>query len=415
MRLGSPRGDLYRLEDAHLAALDGNVDHAEMLLREAAPEHPLHEATRALVAGDTRTAVTSIIDSQARESQDSDVALNALLMLAQALHDLGQLDETRQVLEDASRRFPHRGSLYLHQARLCIELAGQRRSEGIAPSGLLESAVKLGLEARNRYRRWGGPSAAAVAAATEALLMLDEPKEVCDLATPDPEGQATLAEAADAAVVTNRAHALLMLDRHDELDGLNWDLIDGSEGALMVAHQARGRGDPDAVELMRKAFDEATDDSRRLMALHGLALFGELDEAALERIDRAEDEHKALIRAVASFHRADYGGVVQMLVRHGLATSMHAQLLARAQHSLGETDDAVETLMQAVERLGDASLHLAAVEILKEGRKLQEAEALALRALGGPMPRSDRRRLLCALVDIVQSRHDWPAMEQHAR
>ena len=31
------------------------------------------------------------------------------------------------------------------------------------------------------------------------------------------------------------------------------------------------------------------------------------------------------------------------------------------------------------------------------------------------MLRSDRRRLLCALVEIVQSRCDWPAMEQHAR
>ncbi|MCY4424248.1 MAG: tetratricopeptide repeat protein [Acidimicrobiaceae bacterium] len=415
VRLGSPRGDLYRLKDAHLAALDGNVDHAEMLLREAAPDHPLHEATRALVAGDARTAVTAIVDSDACESQDPDIALNALLMLAQALHDLGQLDETRRVLEDASRRFPDRGSLYLHQARLCIERVKQRQSAGIAPSGLLESAVKLGLKARDLYRRWGGPSAAAVAAATEALLMLDEPKKVCDLATPGPEGQAIQEEAADAAVVTNRAHALLMLDRHDELEDLDWNLIDASEGALMVAYRARSRGDPDAAELMRKALDEATDDSRRLMALHGLALVGELDEAALDRIDGAEDQHKALIRAVASYHREDYGGAVELLARHGLATSMHAQLLARAQHRLGETDDAVDTLTQAVERLGDASLHLAAVEILKERERLQEAEALALRALGGPMPRSDRRRLLCALVDIVQSRRDWPAMEQHAR
>lgn len=415
VRLRSPRGDVYRLKDALLAASEGNPEHAEMLLREAAPDHPLHEATRALIGDDARTAVTAIISSRACESQDPDVALNALLMLADAHRCLGQLDETRRVLEDASRRFPDRGSLCLHQARLCIELDGQRRSEGITPPGLLESAAERGLKARDLYRRWGGPSAAGVAAATRALLMLDEPEKVCDLATPVPEGQATQEEAADPAVVTNLARALLMLDRHDELDSLDWDLIDGSEGALMVAHQARGRGDPDAAELMRKAFDEATDDSQRLMALHGLALFGELDEAALERIDGAEDEHKALIRAVASFHREDYGRVVQLLARHGLATSMHAQLLARAQHRLGETDDAVETLTQAVERLGDASLHLAAVEILREGEKLQEAEALALRALGGPMPRSDQRRLLWALVDIVQCRCDWPAMEQHAR
>ena len=73
VRLGSPRGDLYRLKDAHLAALAGHVDQAELLLREAESDHPLHEATRALVAGDARTAVTSIIDSQACESQDSDV------------------------------------------------------------------------------------------------------------------------------------------------------------------------------------------------------------------------------------------------------------------------------------------------------------------------------------------------------
>ena len=415
VRLGSPRGDLYRLWEAHLAALAENVDQAELLLREAESDHPLYEATRALVAGDTRMAVASIIDSQACESQDPDVALNALLMLANALHGLGQLDEMRRVLEDASRRFPDRGSLHLHQARLCIERAKQRLSKGIAPSGLLESAVERGLEARDLYRRWNGPSAAAVAAATEALLMLDEPKKASDLATPSPEGQATQEEAADAVVVTNRAHALLMLDRHDELDSLDWDLIDASEGALMLAHQARGRGDPDAVELMRKAFDEATDDSRRLMALHGLALFGELDEAELDRIDGAEDQHKALIRAVASYHREDYGGVLQLLARHGFATSMHAQLLARAQHSLGETDDAVDTLTQAVERLGDASLHLVAVEMFKERERLDEAEALALRSLGAPLPRSDRRRLLCALVEIVQSRCDWPAMEQHAR
>ena len=415
VRLGSPRSDLYRLWEAFLAARNGQDDHAEMLLREAAPDHPLHEATRALVAGDARTAVTAIMGSGACESQDTDVALHALLMLAQARHDIGELDDALRVLENASGRFPDRGSLYLLQARLGIEIVKQRQSEGIVTSGKLESAVNLALEARDRHRRWDGPSAAAVEVATEALLMLDEPKRVCDLTAPAPEGEATSQEAGTAVVVKNRAHALLRLERYDELDGLDWDLLDRSEGTLFAAFRARGRGDPDAAELMRKALDEATDDSRRLMALHGLALFGELDEAALERVEGAEDEHKTLIRAVAAYHREDYDSVLRLLARHDLETSMHAQLLAGAQHDLGETDDAVETLMQAVERLGDASLHLAAVEMLMEREEFQHAEALALRALGGPMPRSDRCRLLCALVDIVQSRCDWSAMEQHAR
>ena len=415
VRLGSPRGDLCRLLEAQHAGREGNSEHAELLLREAASDHPLYEATRALVAGDTQTAATAVVASQACESQDPDVALNALLMLAQARVDLDQPDEALRVLEDTSRRFPDRGSLYLHQARLCIEMVNQRRSEGIVSSGLLESAVERALEARNQFRRWGGPSAAAVEAATDALLMLDEPERVCDLAAPGPEGQATQQEAEAAAVVKNRAHALLMLNRHDEIEGLDWDLLDGSEGALIAAVQARGRGDPDAVELMRKAVDEATDDRLRLMALHGLALFGEVNEAALELVSGAHDVHKALVRAAASYYREDFRSVVKLLTRHGFESPMHAEFLARAQHSLGETDDAIETLMQAVERLGDAPLHLVAVEMLRERGELQGAEALALRALAGPMPRSSRRRLLCDLVEITQSRRDWPAMERHAQ
>ena len=90
----------------------------------------------------------------------------------------------RRVLDEAISRFPDRGSLYLYQARLCIELAEQRRSEGVMPSGLLESAVDRGLEARDVYRRWDGPSAAAAAAATEALLKLGDPERVCDLTAP---------------------------------------------------------------------------------------------------------------------------------------------------------------------------------------------------------------------------------------
>lgn len=415
VRLGSPRGDLYRLAEADRAAREGNSEQAESLLREASSDHPLYEATTALVAGETQTAVTAVLASRACESGDPHIALSALLMVAQARIDLNQLDEALRVLEKAGRRFPDRGSLYLHQARLSIDLVKERRSEGIVPSSLLESAVDLALEARDRFRCWGGPSAAAVASATEALLMLDEPKRVCDLSAARPEGQATQQEADSPAVVKNRAHALLMLNRHDELDGLDWDLLDGAESSLFAAFRARGRGDPNAAELMRTAATEATDDRQRLMALHGLALFGELDEAALELIGEAHDEHKTLVRAVAAYHREDYARVAELLKRKGFESPMHAELLARAQDSLDETDDAIETLMQAVERLAAAPLYLVAVAMLRERGRLQDAEALALRALAAPMLRSNRRRLLCDLVDIAQSRRDWPVMERHAQ
>ena len=414
VRLGSPRGDLYRLVEAEAAAREGNSGQAESLLREASPDHPLYEATTASVAGEIQTVVAAVLASEASESQDPDIALNAFLMLARAKIDLDQLDEALRVFGEASRRFPNRGSLYLHQARLSIDLVNQRRSKGIIPSGLLESAVALALEARDRFRHWGGPSAAAVEVATDALMMLDEPKRVCDLSAAQPEGQATQQEADAPAVVKNRAHALLMLNRHDELEGLDWDLLDGSEGALIAAFRARGRGDPDAAELMRRAVDEAADDRQRLMAAQGLALFGEIDEAALELISSAHDDHKLLVRAAASYFREDYESVAKLLARHSFESPMHAEFLARAQHGLGETDDAIETLMQAVERLAATPLYLVAVELLRERDKLQDAEALALRALAAPLPSSNRRRLLCDLIEIAQSSRNWPAMERHA-
>ena len=82
-------------------------------------------------------------------------------------------------------------------------------------------------------------------------------------------------------VVESLAHALLSLGRVEELDRLDLEHVGSAEGTLIRALQARDRGDADALDLMRVALASAEDGRSRLMALEGLAMFGEVDEVAL--------------------------------------------------------------------------------------------------------------------------------------
>ncbi len=414
IRLGSPRSDLYRLLEAKASADEGNNDHADFLLKEAGSSHPLYGAICAAVAGNSPKIREAVLASQAREHEDPDVALNAILLLARAQDDLGRTNEALKVLEKASDRFPDRATLYWLRAALSVDLFEQKQPKGAAPSSLLESAVELALEARNRFRNWKGPSAGPVEIATAALLKLGKPERVCDLTALSPEGEATQQEAEAAAVIKNRAHALLTLNRYSELDKLDWDLLDESDSCLIKALQARGRDDPDALELMRKAVGVASDD-QLLMALHCLALLGEVDEAGLERLTETDDEQKLLIRASASYHREDYDHVVELLARQFHKSDMHAELLANAKFHLGATDEAIDILDEAVERHGITPLRMHAVDLLKQCGRLQEAEELALKALAEPLPPSNRRLLLRELIEFAERRRDWPAMERYAQ
>ncbi len=414
IRLGSPRSDLYRLLEAKASADEGNNDHADFLLKEAGSSHPLYGAICAAVAGNSPKIREAVLASQAREHEDPDIALNAILLLAKAQTDLGQTNEALQVLKSASDRFPDRATLYWLRAALSVDLFEQKQSKGAAPSGLLESAVDCALEARNRFRSWKGPSAGAVETATDALLRLGRLERVCDLTTLSPEGEATQHEAEAAAVIKNHAHALLTLNDLKALDKLDLELVDTSDSSLIRAFQARGQGDPNAIDLMRMAVKTASDD-QLLMALHSLALFGEVDESGLERLTETDDEQKILIRATASYHREDYHQVVELLAQHHYVSPRHAELLARGQDGLNKIDEAIEILDEAFYRHQDPTLRLLAVEILSKCGRLEEAKSLALRALNTPISPSLKRRLRCNLVDIAKRLRDWQTMQESAQ
>ena len=397
----SSRSDLYQVREAVSAALEGDRERASSLLAQVSEGYLLLDIARARIDDDADAAIAAVRASAAHEASDQGVALEGVSALVWAHCQMDQIEMAISVLRDASGRFPDVTSLLLNRAHLELQLARRLSVEGRDHHGLLASAAEQAIEARDRYRRWQGPSAHAVAIAAESMLLLDQAQRARDLATVEPQGEATPEEASDASVVKCLANALLDLGRHEELDDLDLDLLDESEGALIRAMQARASGDTDAVMLMREAIVQAEDDRTRLMALHGLALFGEVDEPALTQVSTARAADAALIRAVASYYRDDDAAAVRLLSPHRSKSPVHAEYLARAQHRSGATADAIETLREAAETRGAAFLYGTAVELLMEQDNLDDAEALALAALAGSVPESVESRLRHWLVEIA--------------
>ena len=408
---GSPDSDLWRILEAVRAAQAGYNDRAEALMGQTSPQHLLFDAAQALIAGDARAAVDAIETSRACDAQHPVLALNADTLLAEALVGCGDSTAALRILEAACERFPDHGGLFLAQAKLLMGQADRHPYGSDRSRGLLESAVDLALRARDSRRNWGGPSAAAVVVAADALMRLDDLQRIDEITAAAPQGEARPREAEAVDVVRVRAIALLGLGRVQELD---LEIFDDSEGAYFAALRAQARGDHNAAELMREAVAQARDDRELRRALGGLALFGETDEEALGRLDIPEAD-RALVQATACFYRQDYQGAIEALGSHHHASVVHAGLCANAKQSLGDTEGAVEFLLQAARRQPTARLYGTAAEMLMAQGNFDRAEEVLLDALARPSSRHQQRQLMGRLLDAARLRRDWDKAESYGR
>ncbi len=410
---GSQRSDQYRIAEAITAHFDGDADKAEQLLALASPQHPLAEAAKAVVAGDHSAAVTALRASRAHKSDDPELAATGILMLASAHAQNGEPGQAISVMKDAIARFPDRASMHLTLARqqtaLAIDQADAARHD--LPSSAAENAIR----ARDEFRRWRGPSAEAVAVAAAAFHLLNQPQQVVEIAVVHPKGEATPEEAQDGEVGRYLAHALLQLGRGDEIDDATLDRVDGSESTLLRATQAHSKGEPGAADLMRQAVEEAEDHRALVLALEGLALFGETDELALGSFSDGDQGEVDRIRASAAYHDGDLDGAIAMLEPYRSRSASHVEILAAALHGRGRSEEAVTALLETAEAVGVPMLHALAVGLLMDLGQFQRAETEAQRALAANPSRAAKLRLLAALVDAAQGLRDWPLSERYGR
>ena len=409
---GSPRSQLYLIRQAETLAEEGNRENAEDLSAQVPADHPLMPAVRALIAGDPSGAVEVITTAGLHRAEDPELARYSVARLIGAYLRLEKPDLATEVLRYANERFPDRAWLLFHQANTTLGMVNPLALGSSQSHDLLSEAAELALRSRDLFRTWDGPSHLAVAAAMQALLAMGDPQRAAELASEPPRGEATEPEAAAPDVQAALADAFLMLGRYREIDTLHLEGIDASEAARIRAMQAGGLGDNLALPRMRRAFAQATDDQSRLRALFGMAFFGEVDETALSEVPEAD---AALCRSVAALRRGDTSDAMSILTPHRLESAAHVHYLAQAQHAAGQTDDAVATLVDAAQHLGDDSLREPAAEMLFEQRRLDEAALMAADALARTPSRVARNRLRRLLAAISELRLDWEELESYAR
>ena len=410
---GSPRTYLYLIDRASEAADQEDFERAEALLDQVPPDHPLLAAARSRIEGDAEAVVKAIATVEPIQFDDSDLALSRVMILTWAYGQLEQYNLATAVLQETNKQFPKNAGLLFYQANMVLGMAGQAGWGTAAGRELLTEVVKVAIQSRDCFRSWNGPSFHAVALTTKALHLLEEPHKVINLASPEPEGEATVTEADNPNVQQHLAFAYMVLGRHDEINASQIERItDPFERAYIRGMRARAAGDQAAVSMLRVALSKAKDYPSRRKALWGLAMSGEVDEATLSETTEAD---AALFRGVAAYHRDDFPEAIKTLRPHRLESNFHATYLAQALEQDGDLDKAVKTLTDAALQLEEMSLLVSAAEILVGHRRFCKAESIVTSALAQNPLQAERHRLKELLVAIAQETEDWPKAESYAR
>ena len=356
---GSPRSGFYLIRQAMVAAVDEDTTRAHELLAQAPSDHPMMPIAQAYVEDDMRAVVQAVQTSGLLGSDDADLAIYSTLALLDAYNRLDRLELVERPLKAVIDRFPDRTHWLLSVlAEHRIRLAKSHRPWAEAENrSALRKAVDEALRSRDLLRTWQGPSHRAVAVAANALFQLQNFQRIVDIATIPPRGEAITSEADSPPVQIKLAYALLMLDRHSEVDTLGLDQLDDPEVLLLRAIQAHDPGDTTAVARIRRAVTQAADsnnESLLIQSLLYLAQCGEVDESAMTHIP---DVHADLCRGVAALNREEPEEATLVLTPYRLESPLHADYLAKALNKTGELDEAIETLREAAEHFGAERLH----------------------------------------------------------
>ena len=423
---GSERSRLYgvmnameAIESAEFAAgagddpavLEEAKARAEAIIAEIPAEEPLHAVAAARVRGSSREFLKAVREAALHDSEDPTECELGAMMLMSAHCDAERAEEALPLLAAAGERHPDRPRLRLNQAYLLLVLGQAQDLNEINNPDLLERAHGFAIDARDRLREIGGPSYRGAHMACQALVALGEPERALRAGRAAPQGDATREEAAHPSVQRIVAEALLMLGRPEEIDQLDMTAFEPWLKTLTLAMQAHARDDPDAVRLMRRAFDQAPDPKERRHVAYGLALRGERVDPARLGLTGAE---AALLDGIAALRGGDPDGAVEILSDHALTSHRHADWLWRAHRKQGNAKQAIETLRTAVEQFGPDPLAADLVEGLLESGHTAEAEAAATDALSRTASRDVRRRLRRALVHVAEASQDWHKAYEHA-
>lgn len=353
-----------------------------------------------------------VIDAVNEGDLDDDLLL--LMMVAQAHAWIGEHDRAIALLIRAAEDSPEIATVRVLAAEHLAERAGQ--GSGAAKASDLETARRMVIEARDLCRGWSGDSVKPVRLACVISGMLHDMDAVLRLGQEDPEGEATPEEAADNHVLGLVALAAMTVGDMERAEAAAERITDPYLRTASEADMHAKTGNRQAaVDAYEQAWELATTEAHQQnvqLGLADLAIWPLPDHEALERRDAGE---AAWILARGEIAQGNLDAATRRLRPWQTRHLPCANLLAAIHLESGDVDGAVETFKGAARVHETVEPLVASVQTLAQSGRFAEAEQLAREALAEASRPDHRRALLEVMAASAQERHDWAAMERHAR
>ena len=414
VRCMSPRSTLLQVDEALRRFNGSNFAEANRLLDRLPQSDALVKLARAIIEDDMHQVLAVLDNEMVYQSEEPRIAQFGEQARVAALMQLGNLAEAIDLARQAMQRYPE----YAYWRRFCAHLlclaAQNESSDGTRRRHLAEEGSQLALEARDMIRRWDGPSGSSLAVALACQIQLRDPQEICRLATMSPTGVATETEAQDSEVIACLAKAYAMLGRVDELRMLDTSGLSEFDSALIMALIARYDDDPNAINLMRAALSLAEGDVERSVAHYGLAMLGGLEDLMADAELQREPSEAALLSSIAASEGNNLDEALALIQPHMRDAPMHAMQYAHILAKQGDVDTAVAHLEEGATRFSAPEMLWAAVEVLIEVCRYDDAEPLAISALANVQHATLRKLLRGQLIEIANKQHNWRKMHQSA-
>jgi len=387
-RLGPQRPWRWLARAAASAAVAGDQARAAALLTEAHASAPddVFVATYAATLRQDWAGLAELLD---RTDVDSEEALTLDLYAAFALWQLGRFDEATARIAAVSTKFPERATALMVHAELLLARAVQDKSSD--RMGDLQAALKLGIEARDRYHQWDGVAVRALLVACRAALAADDAETVLRLALgSELGGEATDQESSDPRVLTLASRAAILAGREDVQSGLQAKMRGTFSAALMDALRMKRANlkDPQVVEALGIAAALAVEPSEIFAVLFHLADVGaELPDRQLRLLADADPEMADVVAARASSARGDFVDAVDRLRRWSAASADASRALGHTHAQAGEIERAIEVFRKASDQFGLPTMLLDAVDVAlaaTDANRVLELVALVLTGLTRP-------------------------------
>lgn len=353
----------------------------------------------------------------AAEEADQDPAVQRFL--ADQAQRAGDLGRALELHEKAFALAPDNPAQQLAVADMLLRQPSTRSAADLKRD--LRRAAKLASAVRGAKRRWQGDSVPAARLLQSALILAGDTERAIRVATRQPDGEATEAEAASpslAAPVAKIAYEQGRLELAEALATVVDQGDDQTASALLAAVREKAAGGDSQEQRWREALRHATDSGPQLVILDELAALGCWP---LPELDKLKDEGQLrpgiydVIHARALETQGETNAAQALLRRHLRTSSLAAERYVSLLAADEKFDEAITVCDQAANRFGDSRHLLQALDVLDKASRTDQLLARAADLLSrAGIPYSLRHHVRGKILHLHEQRRDWVAAESLA-